>query len=163
LQICVVACAGSSSSSARKWLCNFAKPGVGGLVARFKPSLSDNRFSRGRRRGRGMPLTWPWTTPGCNANCYMPMRSRLMVRWSRKPARNGRLGGSKQKQGLLTLQSTSTGGRREGVGGTDRHSCVSAESPDPRPPVGSGSGRQAVRTLRTPVPPCTGLNSDRKF
>ena len=96
MQIYVVACAGSSS--ARKWLCNFAKPGVGGLVARFKPSLSDNRFSRGRRRGRGMPLTWPWATPGCNANCYMPMRSRLMVRWSRKPARNGRLGGSRQKQ-----------------------------------------------------------------
>ena len=36
--------------------------------------------------------------------------------------------------------------------GSGRHSCVSAESPDPRPPVGSGSGRQAVRTLRTPVP-----------
>jgi hypothetical protein len=47
----------------------------------------------------------------------MPMTTRTigMVRWSRKPARNGRLGGSKQKRGsgsglteLLTLQSTTT-------------------------------------------------------
>lgn len=86
MQIRVVACAGSSSS-AGKWLCNFAKRGgVGGLVARFKLRLTDSRFSRGRRRDRGMQLPWP-------------MRTREMVRWSSKPARNGRLGGSEQKPG----------------------------------------------------------------
>jgi hypothetical protein len=123
-------------------------------------------FSRGRRRGRGRgtPLPWPCATTWMQCSCYTPMSRRegkVEQESSEKRQIRWQQAGSGSGSDIAKYQDRRRGRRRErerereragGVGSSVWHSCVSAESPDPRPPVGSGTqaGRPSgLRTLRT--------------
>ena len=115
-------------------------------------SLPDRFRTRGRRKGEARH--------GQACDFYMPIanggrkkkreRGQLWERegqrgregWSRKPGRNGGLGGGKPSWGSVQAQLIAAGNVKCREWDSERVwqalSCVSAESPDPRPPVGSG-------------------------